>query len=202
MVKFKKRYILVALPAVLAVLFCLLGVYHERKAYVCLECFSLKNVWQWRSGIWLQHSIALTPKRVIIEPSQVCRDFFGDEHEHKWAFTEGSPYYCFGTVLGGWTFGVGRYRGQFVYLYENDSGFRDFVLRVVSQRGIPREKLARLAALPDVLEPGESKPPDLEELTALRDGFFGGYFTRGGRRSGRRRSTWPADLAGPEPPGN
>lgn len=83
------------------------GLHRERESFTCATCFSRKSVFQWKIGPWGTGSLPVSPQSIIIKESNTLRTFAPQPHIHQWQFSQGSPYYMFGTMRGGCALGGG-----------------------------------------------------------------------------------------------
>jgi len=135
----------------MALAFCLLN-YRERNSYYCQTCWSRKDVYQWRVGLWMEGSIPLTPSWERSTQTQIQMDFFPSNHIHHWEFAQGSPYYFFGTTWSGCAIGAGRHVNQLGAIYNSRADFRQFVKNQIRSGTLTSSNFIAMASLPDSSE--------------------------------------------------
>jgi len=151
-----------------AVLFVLAGclVYEQRNRFLCTECGSRKEACQWRVGAWPSGSVALSSEGVNVKPSRAYQDLFGTDHTHQWKFSQGSPYYWFGTSWGGCAVGGGRVN-RFLDIYEQSPEFWELISTKRKMGKISDEDLRKIAGLPRYPRDDAREDPENRRLIQL-----------------------------------
>ena len=154
---------------VLALVFLLLSHYKQRDSYRCQQCFSQRDVSQWRIGLWgMEGSIPLTPTWSRMHESQFRHDFFPANHAHDWRFAQGSPYYLFGTTWGGCAIGPGRHITHLYSMYESDPRFRVFIEARLADKSLTKTNLIAMVSLPA----NSDESPLQKDSEALLEQFY------------------------------
>jgi len=162
-----KRFLLV-IAAGAGVLVLLLH-YKERDSYRCQLCFSTKDVYQWRLGLWAGPSVPLTPAWEHVMETKFLHDLLPVSHRHTWKFAQGSPYYFFGTTWAGCAIGGGRYINNLCWKYDSSPQFRAFVQSKLKDGSITKSNLIALMTRPRT----EEVPAEQKEANDLLESFSG-----------------------------
>jgi hypothetical protein len=154
----------------IASVFVLLFHFKERNSHQCHQCFSKKHVYQWRLGSWggAGASIPLTPKWERLEESQFRHQFFAVDHVHDWRFSQGSPYYLFGSKWGGCALGAGRLTSALHVTYESSPEFRAFIQTKLRAGSLTKSNV--IAIMFESL--GREDTPLQREADALLQAFY------------------------------
>jgi len=131
--------------SVLIVVVLLLN-YKQRNSYYCQDCWSRKDVYQWRLGLWMDTSIPLTPTWERVTETRFHQDFLSTEHVHNWIFAQGSPYYFFGTTWGECAIGAGRHSSEVCEMYDSDPEFRAFIQTKLHDGSLTKSNLVALVS--------------------------------------------------------
>jgi len=147
MMNAKTRKRLLWIGGGIAGVFLLFAHFKERDSYTCQICGARKVETQWRMGLWPDNSVALTPNFERISETRFLHDFFPANHVHQWRFTQGSPYYFFGTKWGGCALGF-RHTSEISRMYDSNPEFREFVQGKLKDGSLTRSNLLALASTP------------------------------------------------------
>ena len=164
----KTRKRLLVILSTLGVLAGVLFHYKQRNSYRCQVCFAMKDVFQWRIGLWAGASAPLTPSWERIAETQLLHDFLPTDHVHDWAFAQGSPYYFFGTTWGGCAIGRGRHLSELCRMYESSPEFRAFIEKRVQLGSLTKSNVVALMSCPQTGKPS----PLQKDADALLEAFF------------------------------
>ena len=135
--------------------------FQERDRYQCKDCLALREVKQWRIGLW-PLSLPLAPKQTTISSEQLGRDMLGAGHSHTWEFAQGSPYAWFGTKWFGCS--LGRYReDHWVRIYAESPDFRLFIKKAIQSGQITE---------PQIIEAMKGRSQNQQESGQLMSDLF------------------------------
>ncbi|MCM8528663.1 MAG: hypothetical protein NE327_19215 [Lentisphaeraceae bacterium] len=119
------KYFLYIIGLLIGSYILFLSVHKTRNTYRCLECLSSKSVYQWHIGEW-NRSLDITSQDVVLKESYFMKKFLTESHQHKWTYSQGSPYLIIGGQRG-CAIGSGRHQTQFGREYERSEEFRGFI---------------------------------------------------------------------------
>ena len=163
-----KKKILISLTVLIGFLIVGSYTFKEKRNYKCKFCHSKKHEYQWFFGSWATGSIPLTSSRDEIDLSNIYNCFFKDEHQHEWIFSQGSPYYFFGTKWGGCALGSNRHMNEFAMELEFYEDFRKYVIKLEEEGKIKRDTVYKLISLSS-----DDKESALhKQLTTIMDNFM------------------------------
>jgi len=134
---------IIVMTIITLITLCVLGsfIYKERMSYGCYDCRSRKHEYQWFIGLWGGFDLPISFQNNVIDESRIYKDFFNDKHKHNWQFSQGSPYYFFGTRWGGCALGRRPPMNDFVGYYEVYEDFREYVKKMEKQGKIDKERI-------------------------------------------------------------
>jgi hypothetical protein len=161
-----RKHLLTIGGGVLVVLI-LLFIYKQRDSYYCQECWSKKDIYQWRLGLWMGASVPLTPSWIRITETHFQQDFLPTAHVHNWAFAQGSPYYLLGTTWAGCAIGAGRHVSEVCEMYNTSSEFRVFVQAKLKDGSLTKSNVLALVSN------SANRDASQKDEQTLLDSFFG-----------------------------
>lgn len=150
------------------------GLRRDRNTYQCQTCFSKRHELQWKVGNWTSPSLPVSPKHIVLEESRTFQCFVPPNHEHRWVFSQGSPYYWFGTSWGGCALGSGRHRNDLVDVLESPFGDSvEFLAEKLRTGKLTTNELLAALAAPRHSPKQTNRLTDSQQLAArLTDEFF------------------------------
>jgi len=165
----RRKKILNIVWAFIALAVLLLFHFKERNSYICSECFSGRNQFQWRIGIWKGIDLPLSSQWEQVNDSVIFQDFFTDEHAHNWVFAQGSPYYFFGTKWGGCALGIGRHRNEFVQAYEGDPEYRQLITEMIENGKLSPEIIEWFLEIPAFYDEDSFDKEEMRKINVFYD---------------------------------
>src|SRR5579862_3123162 len=150
----KRPVVFLSLVLLMIVAFTPLSFYKERATYMCSECASQRNVYQWVFGLTPEFSVPVSPHWDVLKISRVCKDLCPPNHQHQWVFGQASPYRL-GYIWYGCAIGAGR-PGYLASEYELSEEFRTYITEQEHQNKLTRTQSLTLLSLPIYPEPNQT----------------------------------------------